>query len=233
MRSDHTISIDSHPDWNGDDQSRRLSDWQDLVSSVGTLRKCGPGVMLLGPDSSASKFYLVESGVIALTHQLSSGRQIFTALRRPGQIFGHGGYLLNHGVNLSASSITDTVVRVISSKWLIDEVMRGGKAGILLSRQHERDLFEAAALNDLVHLDASSRLERFLFHVALAFEPDPSGEIRLPLALTDGRIAALLGISAQQFSAIKRKLSRERRVQHFPEDRTWVLSASGASRHGI
>jgi len=168
-----------------------------------------------------------------LTHQLSSGRQIFAALRRPGQIFGHGGYLLNYGVNLSASSITDSVLRVLSSQWLIDEVRRGGKAGILLSRQHERDLFEAAALNDLVHLDASSRLERFLFHIASAFEPDPSGEVRLTVALTDGRIAALLGISAQQFSAIKRKLSREKRVQHFPEDRMWVLPANGTARNGV
>jgi CRP-like cAMP-binding protein len=231
MRANHTIAIDSHPDWNRDNLPQHLADWQTLVSLQGIVRKCGPGVTLLGPDSSANKFYLVESGVIALTHQLSSGRQIFAALRRPGQIFGHGGYLLNHGVNLSASSITDSVLRVLNSQWLIDEVRRGGKAGILLSRQHERDLFEAAALNDLVHLDASSRLERFLFHIASAFEPDPSGEVRLTLALTDGRIAALLGISAQQFSAIKRKLSRERRVQHFPEDRMWVLPANGAVRN--
>lgn len=233
MRADHTISIDNHPDWDRDDLSQHLADWQHLVSLLGTVRECSPGEVLLGPDSSANEFYLVESGVIALTHQLSSGRQIFTALRRPGQIFGHGGYLLNHGINLSAICVTHSVVRVLSSQWLIDEVRRGGKAGILLSRQHERDLFEASALNDLVHLDASSRLERFLSHVASAFEPDPSGEVRLTVALTDGRIAALLGISAQQFSAIKRKLSRESRVQHFPEDRMWVLSASSAARSGI
>lgn len=233
MQADYTIAIDSHPDWNRDDLSRRLADWHHLVSSLGTIREYGPGVVLLGPDSSANKFYLVESGVVALTHQLSSGRQIFMALRRPGQIFGHGGYLLNHGINLSASTVTHTVVRILSSQWLIDEVRRGGQAGILLSRQHERDLFEAAAVNDLVHLDASSRLERFLFHVASAFEPDPSGDVRLTVPLTDGCIAGLLGISAQQFSAIKRKLSRESRVQHFPEDRMWVLPGIGAARSSI
>lgn len=233
MTAEHTIAIDSHPDWNRDDLSQRLADWQHLVSLLGTVRECNPGVVLLGPDSSADKFYLVESGVIALTHQLSSGRQIFTALRRPGEIFGHGGYLLHHGINLSASSVTHSVVRVLSSQWLIDEVRRGGKAGVLLSRQHERDLFEAAALNDLVHLDAGSRLERFLLHVASAFKPDPSGEVRLTVPLTDSCIAGLLGISAQQFSAIKRKLSRESRVQHFPEDRMWILPGSGAARSGI
>lgn len=233
MEAAGTIAIDNHPDWNKNDPSQRLADWRHLVSSLGTVRDFGPGAELLGPDSSAKKFYLVESGVIALTHQLSSGRQIFITLRRPGQIFGHSGYLLNQGFNLSASSVTHSVVRVLDSQWLVDQIRQGGAAGVLLLRQHELDLFEAAAFNDLVHLDASSRLERFLNHVASAFEPDPSGEVRLKLPLTDGRIAALLGISPQQFSAVKRKLNGESRVQHFPQDRIWVVGRNSSARSGM
>jgi hypothetical protein len=45
--------------------------------------------------------------------------------------------------------------------------------------------------------------------------------------LTDGYLASLLGISPQQFSAVKRKLAAEGEIRHIRATQTWIIS----SRH--
>lgn len=170
----------------------------------------------------------MEEGVVALSHHLSTGKQVFLTLRSRGQIFGHSRHVLNHSFELTASALTDCVVRTLDSQWLIDQIKGGGDAGVLLMEQHAFDLHESAtALIDLVHLDASVRLRKFLVQFAAAAGVCPGEEMDVNVPLTDGYLASLLGISPQQFSAVKRKLAAEGEIRHIRATQTWIIS----SRH--
>lgn len=201
-----------------------LGRWKQLLNSAGAIQRYEPEALLLTPASPARKSFLVEAGVIALTHYLSSGKQVFLALCSPGQIFGHSRHVLNHSFEVSANALTRSTVRAFDSQWLVDQIRRGGDAGILLMEQHSSDLHESGAtLIDLIHLDASVRFERFLLQFAQASGAKMAEEVQVHIPLTDGYLAALLGISAQQFSAVKRKLAAEGKVRHIRETQTWIF----------
>jgi CRP-like cAMP-binding protein len=225
--------------WNGQDNSKSsawnvpqlagaLDRWKQLVGPTATARRSGPETVLLSGNSPARRSYLVEAGVVALSHHLSTGKQVFLTLRSRGQIFGHSRHVLNHSFELTASALTECVVRTLDSQWLIDQIKGGGDAGVLLMEQHAFDLHESAtALIDLVHLDASVRLRKFLVQFAAAAGVCPGEEMEVNVPLTDGYLASLLGISPQQFSAVKRKLAAEGEIRHIRATQTWIIS----SRH--
>jgi CRP/FNR family transcriptional regulator, cyclic AMP receptor protein len=216
---------------NGGADSNALDRWKQLVGSGMALQRCQPEAVLLSGNSPIRRSFLVEQGVVALTHHLSTGKQVFLALRGPGQIFGHCRHLLNHSFELSASALTHCTVRVLDPRWLVEQVRRGGDAGVLLMEQHAYELYESGAtLIDLVHLDASIRLERFLVRCAAVSGVLPGEEMHLHLPLSDAYIACLLGISAQQFSTIKRKLVAEGKVRQIRDTQTWIISSQSCAR---
>lgn len=211
---------------NGGRAPSALERWKELVGPGMGLQRCQPEAMLVSGNSPIRRSFLVEQGVVALTHHLSTGKQVLLALRSAGHIFGHSRHVLNDSFEVSACALTPCVVRVLDPRWLVEQVRRGGDVGVLLIEQHAFDLYESgAALIDFVHLDARIRLERFLFRFAAASGVAPAEEMRVHVPLTDGYLASLLGISAQQFSTIKRKLSSDGRVRHIREAQTWIVSA--------
>jgi CRP-like cAMP-binding protein len=221
--------------WKGQDNSKSLAwnvhrldgaldRWKQLVGPAAIARRSGPEMVLLSGNSPTRRSYLVEEGVVALSHHLSTGKQVFLTLRARGQVFGHSRHVLNHSFELTASALTDCVVRTLDSQWLIDQIKGGGDAGVLLMEQHAFDLYESAtALIDLVHLDASVRLRKFLVQFAAAAGICPDEEMHVNVPLTDGYMASLLGISPQQFSAVKRKLAAEGEIRHIREKQTWII----------
>src|SRR5579863_4639517 len=193
----------------------RLTRWKRLVASAGVVQQCDPETVLMSGDSSGRTSFLVEEGVVALTHQLSTGRQVLLVLRLPGQVFGHSRQVLKTSFEVSAIALTRCVIRVLDSGWLIEQIKRGGEAGLLLLEQHASDLHESAAAQiEFVHSDAGVRLERVLAQLGTAFGADAAGEVRVNRPVSDGYFASLLGISAQQFSAVKRRLTEEGRIRH-------------------
>jgi CRP-like cAMP-binding protein len=201
-----------------------LERWRKLVISSSILQECDPETVLISGDTSGRKSFLVEDGVIALTHELSTGKQVLLALRSPGQIFGHSRHILKTSFELSAIALTPCVVRVFDSGWLIEQIRRGGEAGVLLLQQHASDLYESAPALIEHHCDASARLERMLAQLAAVFGADADEEMRVDLPLSDCHFASLLGISAQQFSTVQRRLAEEGRIRHLRKTDTWILT---------
>lgn len=213
--------------WTGTDLSPTPARWQHLLLSSGNVQHCEPGIVVFSSDCSGRKSLLVEEGAVALTHQLSTGRQVFLGVRCPGEMFGYSKYILDHSFQLSATTLTSCILRVIDTRQIIDAVRNGGEAGLLLLRQQAFDLSQAAVnLMKFMHLDACVRVECFLAQLAIASQADTTKEFHIVLPLTDSFIADLLGISPQQFTVVKRKLAKEGKVQHMPETRTWILFPS-------
>jgi len=211
-------------EWNSARALDVLDRWRKLLNPAASVRQYEPETVLLSANSPARRSYLVEEGVVALTHHLSTGKQVFLTLRSRGQIFGHSRHVLNHSFEFSGCALTRCVVRPLDSQWLVERIRSGGDAGVLLMEQHAFDLYESgAALIDLVHLGVSDRLEKFLFHFAAASGAHASNETHVHVPLTDGYLASLLGVSPQQFCAIKRRLAEKGRVRHLRETQTWIL----------
>jgi CRP-like cAMP-binding protein len=210
--------------WNGAHALSALDRWRRLIGETASVRRYEPETILLSENSSARRSYLVEEGVVALTHHLSSGKQVFLTLRSRGQIFGHSRHVLNHSFEFSACALTHCAVRSLDSQWLVERIRGGGDAGVLLMEQHAFDLYESgAALIDLVHLGVSERLTKFLFQFAVAAGTRAKDEMHVHVPLTDGYLASLLGVSPQQFCAIKRRLAEKGEVRHVRETQTWIL----------
>lgn len=215
------------PDWSSFFARGSLTRWKQLAVGQSSVQHFEPEAVLLSGCSSGRRSFLVEEGVVALTHHLICGRQVFLTLRSAGQIFGHSRHVLGHSFEFSANALTPCSIRIFDSQWLVEQIMRGGEAGVLLMEQHAFDLYKSNAdLIDLVHLDAGVRLERLLAQFAAAQGVSCTEEICMSIPLTDGYLASLLGISAQQFSAVKRRLMAEGRVRHLRETREWVLTGA-------
>jgi CRP-like cAMP-binding protein len=229
MQNDSMYSAGAGLLWKRQAHVRTLARWKHLVGRTSVVQRCEPETVLLSGCNSTGKSFVVEEGVIALAHHLSNGKQVFLTLRAAGQIFGHSYHVLNHSFELSASALTRCVIRVIDSEWLVEQIKQGGEVGVLLMEQHAFDLYRSGTdLINLIHLDASARLERFLAQFAIASGVSPGEEVCVNVPLTDGYLARLLGISAQQFSTIKRRLSIQGKVRHVRETRNWVLSPGKA-----
>jgi CRP-like cAMP-binding protein len=208
-----------------------LARWQSLIGMGRGVQKWRPGSVQRLNEGIGNRSYLVEKGVIALTHALNNGRQVFIALRRPGEMFGHDDLFLGCGFYLSACALTDVEVRVTDLRWLVEQIKKGGEAGLLVAQQHERDLGEKTAeLSDVMHMDASVRFQRLLSQIAGVLQSGPARDVHIDLPLTDSHIASLLGISAQQFSAVKRKLNRVSGTQYIKGKRTWIISSNHVGR---
>lgn len=201
-----------------------LGRWRELLQSVGAVQHYDPATILFSADTSGRRSFLLEEGAVAITHQLSTGKQVLLTLRSPGQIFGHGSHVLKHSFEVSAIALTRCVLRVFDTNWLVEQIKRGGEAGLLLLQQHASELSDSGStLIEWIHLDAGSRLVRFLLQLAVAFGVNGGGEMRVDLPLSDGYFASLLGISAQQFSAVRRRLIDEGRIRHVRKTDTWIL----------
>jgi CRP-like cAMP-binding protein len=215
----------SVPGWGRFIASGSLVRWKQLAVGQSVVQRFEPEAVLLSGCSSGRKSFLVEEGVVALTHHLICGRQVFLTLRSAGQVFGHSRHVLGHSFEFSASALTPCVIRIFDSQWLLEQIRQGGEAGVLLMEQHAFDLYKSRAdLIDLVHLDAGIRLERFLAQFAAAQGVSCAEEMCMSIPLTDGYLASLLGISAQQFSAVKRRLIAEGRVRYIRETREWIFT---------
>jgi len=76
--------------WERDNLDRVLERWQRVIGPGRGVRKWLPGSVQPVNEEAGNKGYLVEKGIVALTHERNDGRQVFVALRRPGEMFGCG-----------------------------------------------------------------------------------------------------------------------------------------------
>lgn len=147
--------------------------------------------------------YLVERGTVKLAYQAPLGDEKVLALVGPGESFGEETALLGRRWTLSARALVDSTLVLLPARRLAEELARDASlAPRLLATLSQR---LTGLLADLAAQAGRSGTERL---VAYLLEGSAPSE-RLPRELALARkadVASRLGMSAEHFSRVLRKL---------------------------
>src|SRR6266851_8368687 len=80
----------------------------EQVSNELRIRHCGPRQPVLMPGSD--RVYLLKEGRIRLYHLLDDGKEVTTAVLRPGQLFGFGALFGGDESATSAEAVEPSLV---------------------------------------------------------------------------------------------------------------------------
>ncbi len=198
--------------WTMEDRKRVLAAWEDLLQST-VPRTHKQGFTLFCQGDSVSEVLLLKQGLVKLNHTLPCGRETLIGIRLPGQFVEWAPHCSGaHAV--TATAVTELRVYHIRADHFHREVSRHSSALQLLSEVMRLDLYEAlAALIEFKTLPTSDRLILLFSRMAEAQGiPKVGGPVRIHLPLKDHELAALLGISKENFSRMRRKLEKQRRI---------------------
>jgi CRP/FNR family transcriptional regulator, cyclic AMP receptor protein len=156
-------------------------------------RACQRREMILDPTSSGDRIFLVKRGAVRVYRLSSEGRELTTAILRPGQLFGTSA-LIGHvesgsfveGLNNDAyicEASADEFLRIMGGHPVL-----AAKVTVLMARQL---LHMEKQLEQLAFLDVPSRLAETL--LLLAEENDEE----LPSNLTHEELAGLVGTTRE------------------------------------
>jgi CRP-like cAMP-binding protein len=166
------------------------------------------GSELFAQGSIAREVFLLKSGVVKLTSTQADGGNTILGLRYPGKWVEQCAWVLEVPYPVSATTLTRCEIYRFDARRFRNRLDNSVEAFGLLVREQAHDYYDQAeALMRLKTLNARQRVEYFLAE----FVPPTSfvdkrnpGRIRIPLK--DHEIAALIGVSKQHFSILKRQM---------------------------
>jgi len=198
--------------WTMGDRKRVLAAWEDLLRPTAP-RTHKQGSTLFWQGDSKSEVLLLKQGLVKLNHTLPSGLETLVQIRLPGQFIEWAPHCPGTPT-VTATAVTKVEVYHISADSFHRKVSGHCSALHLLSEVMRLDLYEALAeLIELKTLPTSERMILLLLRVAEAEGISTAGgPVRVHLPLKDHELAALLGISKENFSRMRRKLERQHRI---------------------
>ena len=172
--------------------------------------------------------FLLERGVVVFEREPAAREKSgIYALCLPGNLFGHCAAGPADASPHSAIALTRCVVYRISREKMLATLYKGGEAALFIVRQYLHNLLSARARATESSINGTKvRLAHLLLELASALEDhSPAGAIRLPLK--DKDLAAILGISPQQFSVIKKEMEGEKVIARFGQRNKLALRSGG------
>jgi CRP-like cAMP-binding protein len=157
------------------------------------------GHLIFSQGDKGDALYLVESGTIKISAQSADGREAIIGEVRPGETFGELVLVDAAPRSATATAVVDSVVLTMDRGSFNDllESNIGFRRGVLLALASE--LRRATTyLGELHFLDLCGRIASRLAQMALAAEPNASGEVRLPGTRSQAELAAMVGGSRQR-----------------------------------
>jgi CRP-like cAMP-binding protein len=225
-----TPSPRTEPDaffWNR--ESARVTLWQWKQSGLLSTPLSYPaGAPIFDRDAAPQDAFLLEKGVIVFEREPAAREKSgIYALCLPGNLFGHCSGGPADASPHWAIALTRCVVYRISREKMLATLYKGGEAALFIVRQYLHNLLCARARATESSINGTKvRLEHLLLELASALEDQsPAGAIRLPLK--DKDLAAILGISPQQFSVIKKEMEGEKVIARFGQRNRLALRSGG------
>jgi CRP-like cAMP-binding protein len=214
--------------WNR--ESARLTLWQWKQSGLLSTPLVYPaGAPIFDRGAAPQDAFLLERGIVVFEREpVAREKSGIYALCLPGNLFGHC-FGERVGASLhSAIALTRCIVYRISREKMLATLYTGGEAALFIVRQYLHNLLCARARATESSINGTKvRLEHLLLELASVLEDhSPAGAIQLPLKYKD--LAAILGISPQQFSVIKKEMEGEKVIACFGQRNKLALRSSGS-----
>jgi CRP-like cAMP-binding protein len=165
--------------------------------------------VLFQQGSVPRALFLIEEGLVKLTHLCIHGDDLAMGLRFSGQVVECCSVILRNVYDMSAMTTTNTSIHRVSFDRFVDAVVRKPEGALLLHRVLARDLSQTA--EELISLRTDSaqlRFERLMhqlealgFEVSPAYRNDPGS--RTPMGLSNAELANLISVTPEHLSRIK------------------------------
>lgn len=186
------------------------TNWSD-AALPGISTSYSAGEILFRQADPPREILVVDRGLIKLTRLDHEGQEVVVGLRASGAILGAAAVIVGGAQQMTATTLTDCVVRRYSLQPFLKQVRTDPELNWSLIEAHSRELWEQAEqLADLKHLSARQRFERLLCQlVELLCIDDNHKTIRLPLPLKFCEIAQLIGVTPEHLSRLLKQVEEE------------------------
>jgi CRP-like cAMP-binding protein len=207
-----------------------VAEWKGLLER-GRTSTVRTGSVLFLEGAPRHNLFLLEHGIAKLTRSTSIGRIATVGLRYPGEFLTLCCVPATRAAEyVSAIALTECTVYILP----LDEVGRALRRDLRVATlilQHADHDIEALtrAVIDLTFLNASQRWEKLIRDLLPFFVWRKSNRgLHFRLPLRDREVAEILGISPQQFSAVKTRWAKREKITR---TRGGEFSRIGGSRN--
>ncbi len=176
-------------------------------------RRYQPNELIFSQNSPSNSLYIVKSGRVEIVVDGPQGHRKTLATFGPGQAFGEFGLL--DGLPRSAGAVARersellTLSRPEFFMYLEQYPSVAIKLVVLLSRRLRFAMQRGESDEPAAHHAPATRLAQLLVELVERYGREEQGHLRLPLRLTRGEIAGLLGCPRAQAEAALHALQAE------------------------
>lgn len=209
-----------------------VSNWRAHLS-LGKPQIIRSGSRLFSQGEIPRCFFLLASGLVKLTCNLSDGREVAVHLCQPGRFVDTVSHLLNGVYATTATALTDCAIFCNETAAILDALCRDREVVRLWVQQQADELRQVRnVILDHRTLTAQQRFEKLLWDLAAIVAGESRlGSCRLPPSVTETQMAELISVSIGQVSRMKRKLQRVGLIEH--RGKGIVLLDAGALFHDV
>ena len=157
------------------------------------------GAYLARQGEAATSMFVIERGLVRITHTSHRGREFVLRLLGPGDTFGETGVLDAAGIrDASAIAVQPTSCVMISKDDILAAVRSTPELALRMlalmvdhARQQDQDLA------DFAFLDVTGRIARKLLDLARRHGQEVVGGVRISVRLPQAELAAMVGASRE------------------------------------
>nr|QEO74821.1 Transcription regulator, crp [uncultured bacterium] len=198
-----------------------VNDKWPQISAVAPAQEYPAGIGLFKQDSLPQDVYLIDAGLIKLTHVEENGKELVVGLRTPNWIVGASAVILNKKYGYSAETLTGCQLRRVPAPAFLHLLRTDSEFAWQFQQVQSHELYDQ--LSQLVGfgcLSARHRLEQLLSQL-LSTLGAKAGErkIRLQLPLKHWELAELIAVTPEHLSRLLKELQLEGVVQR---DKGWI-----------
>jgi CRP/FNR family cyclic AMP-dependent transcriptional regulator len=186
-------------------------------------RQMPAGVTLMLEEQPGEAAYLIAEGTVRIYTSLSDGTEVTLSILGPGDVVGEMSLLDRQGRSASAVTLEPTGLYWLDRATFLACLGTMPRVAYNLALILARRLRLAdARMRALASLDVEGRVAHTLLGLAREYgHPGPDGTVEIPLRLTQGDLATLVGASRVRVNQIVGGLKRR---AYIAVDRQWRIT---------
>ena len=180
------------------------------------------GSALFHQGSPAAAVYSIQKGLVKLTYEEESGKQIIAALRYPGWLLAASAVILDELLPVTAVTITPCSFTRLAAEEFRCLIKNDNSFSWNLHRMMAREIHnQMIRLNGIECLSARQRLEELIWQLISATESISSGKaVKFQFPVRHSEIAQVLAVSPQYLSWMIGQMEKEEIITR---DKGWLL----------
>jgi CRP/FNR family cyclic AMP-dependent transcriptional regulator len=206
----------------------------DLTRLAGLLRwrEVAAGVALMLEEQPGEAAYFIAEGTVRVYATQPDGSEVTLAILGPGDVVGEMSLLDSLGRSASAVTLERTGAYWMDRATFLECLRTTPGVALNLARLLARRLRLAdARLRALASLDVEGRVAHTLLGLAREYgRPETGGAILIPLRLTQGDLAELVGASRVRVNQVVGALKRRRSIEVDRQSRITVRDPAALER---